>query len=89
MYVSVRKFCSRGVGNFLLVGGWITYLRRLAVWAAENVLKIFILIEIFGNSTIFHHFDTSISSIETLTDNLEFKGKTLAKFLRRSHVLSI
>ena len=41
--------------------------------------------------TIFQYSDTSINSIETLnfSDNLDFKCKTVAKFLLRSHFLSI
>ena len=55
--------------------------------------SFFILIEIFGNSTIFQHFDTSIYSIKTkqkkIPENLGFKGKIVAKFLIRRHFLSI
>ena len=43
---------------------YITSLRPLAVWASQNVLQFSILVEIFGNSTIFQHFNTSIYSIE-------------------------
>ena len=65
-------------------------LRRLAVWAMQNVLKYFKLIEIFGNSSIFQHFDTSINSIDVLKfSNLDFKGKTVAKFIIRRPFLSI
>ena len=41
-------------------------LRQFGVWSSSNVLKFFILIEIFGGSTIFQHFDPSINSIGTL-----------------------
>ena len=52
--------------------------------------KFFILIEIFGNSSIFQLFHTSIKSIGTLKlFRLNFKGKTVVKFLIRSHFLSI
>ena len=66
LYISLRKCCSREVESFYLVGNWIISLRRPALWISYNVLKFFILIEIFGISAIFHHFDTSINSIETL-----------------------
>ena len=34
-------------------GGRIIFLRRLVVWALQNALQFFILIEVFENSTIF------------------------------------
>ena len=51
----------------------------------------FILIEIFGNWTIFQYFDTSINSIETLKFSRQFgfKGKIMAKLLWRKHFFSI
>ena len=72
LYISVGKFCSRDVGNFYLVREWIIALRRLTVWNSENVLKFLILIEIFGNLTIFQYFYTSINSIETLKFSRQF-----------------
>ena len=62
LYIYLRKFCFRDVVSFYLVLSficYITFLRWLAVWASLNVLQSFILIEIFGNSTIFQDFDTS------------------------------
>ena len=64
LYISLRKFlfqiCSKilsggmagggGGGRLGVGGGWIISLRWLAVWVPYNV---FILIEIFWNSTIF------------------------------------
>ena len=50
-----------------------------------NVLQFFIFNEIFGNSTIFRHFNISIY----ITDNLDFKGKFVAKFLIKSYFLPI
>ena len=60
IYIPKENFCSRDVGSFYLVGDWIISLRPLAFL---KCFKIFILIEIFWNSTIFQHFDTSINSI--------------------------
>ena len=34
--------------------------------ASKNVLELFILIEIFGNSIIFQNFENFINSLETL-----------------------
>ena len=50
-----------------------------------------ILIEIFENSIAFQPFDTLIYSIKTMIfpRQLDFRGKTVAKFLIRSHFLSI
>ena len=50
-----QMFCSRAVGSFHLIGGWIMFLR-------PNVLNFFILIEIFKNLTIFQHFDTFVNA---------------------------
>ena len=66
LYISVRK----DVVRFYLMGGGlggssIISLRRLVFWASLNVLKLFILIEIFVNSTI-QHFDTFIYSLKTM-----------------------
>ena len=78
-----------------LVGvGWgktINFLRQYAVWALQNVLQFFILIEIFDSLTIF-----SISILLFIafkrwnfSDNLDFKCKIGATFLIRSQFLSI
>ena len=77
LYISVRKFISKDVVRFFwvglgLVGGWTISIRRLAVWASQNVLQFFILIEIFGNSTLFQHFNSSIYSTETLKFSGQF-----------------
>ena len=66
LYISVRK----DVVRFYLMGGGlggssIISLRRLVFWASLNVLQLFILIEIFVNSTI-QHFDTFIYSLKTM-----------------------
>ena len=45
------------LNNFLKVACCLTL---------QNVLQFFILIEIFGNSTIFEHFDISVYNIKTL-----------------------
>ena len=59
-----------------LKGGWIIYLRQLAVLASWNVLQFFILIETFWN-------------FKDFPDNLDFKGKIVAKFFIRIHFLSM
>ena len=63
-------------------------LRPLAVWTSENILKFFISLGIFENSTIFQLFYTSIY-IElkrwNFPNNLECKGTIVAKFLIRNH----
>ena len=58
LYISLRKFLFQRRSKVLSgkgwdVGGWITSLSRLAVWAFQNDLQFFILIDIFKNSTIF------------------------------------
>ena len=85
-----ENFCCRDVGSFYLVVGWIISCMQMAVWDSWNVFKFFILIEIFGNSTIFQHFDTSIIALKrwNFPDNLDFKGKIVAKFLLRRQFLS-
>ena len=47
-------------------GGWIISFRQLAGWDSSNVLKFFILLKTFGNSTIFYHLDSSLNGIKTL-----------------------
>ena len=98
LYVSIyhlKKNYSRDVVRFVLVGGmrgdWINFLRWFAIWALQNVLQFLILIEIFENST---SFSISIHLFIALKrwnfrDNLDFKGKIAATFLRRSHFISI
>ena len=66
LYISVRK----DVVRFYLIGGGlggssIISLRRLVFWASLNVLQLFILIEIFVNSTI-QHFGTFIYSLKIM-----------------------
>ena len=55
-----------------LGGNWIISLRQLNFYASQNVLQYFILIEIFGNLTIFQYFDTSIYRIKTLKFSKQF-----------------
>ena len=76
-----ENICSRDVGSFYLVGGWIIYFRKLTFWASYNVLKFFILIEIFGNS-LYLHFDAFISDIESpkFSRQSGLQGKDVAKF---------
>ena len=95
-YISPYKnVCSRDVVRFYLKvvglrGDWIISLRQFTFCASKNILQYFILIEIFENSTIFQHFDTLSIALKrwSFTDNLNFKGKTVVKFLIRSHFLS-
>ena len=71
-----ENFCSRDVVSFYLVlyfNCWIICLRRLTVWASQNVLQFFILVKIFGNSAIFQSFDTSICNIKTLKFSQQFR----------------
>ena len=81
LYISIKRLCFRDVVRFYLVGGgggcgmgwdWINFLRWFAVWALQNVLQCFILIEIFENSTIFSISVTSIYSIKTLKFSRQF-----------------
>ena len=44
----------------------------IAAWAPKNALKFFFLIEVFENPSIFHHFDTSINTTETLKVSRNF-----------------
>ena len=63
-----ENFCSKDAVFYLVGivlgggggGGKIILFRQVAVWATKNVLRFFILIEIFENSTFFQHFDTFI-----------------------------
>ena len=57
----------------LLSGEGMNYcLKAIMFCNLENVLKFLILIEIFGNLTIFQYFYTSINSIETLKFSRQF-----------------
>ena len=57
----------------LLPGEGMNYcLKAIMFCNLENVLKFLILIEIFGNLTIFQYFYTSINSIETLKFSRQF-----------------
>ena len=73
VYLSKNIFVSETWKVFYVMEGWIISLRRLAVWASQNILKFFILIEVFGNSTILQHFNASINSIETLKFSTQFE----------------
>ena len=89
LYISLKIFCFRDIVRFYLVEGgvdWINFLRRFAVWALQNVLQVFILIEIFENSTIFSISVLLFIAIKRLNfpDNLYFKGKIAATFPIRS-----
>ena len=96
LYISIcllKKICFRDVIRFVLVGGgdWINFLRRFAVWALQNVLQFFILIEIFENSTIFSisiHLFIALKR-SNFPGNLDFKGRIAAIFLIRSHFISV
>ena len=77
LYIFVRKVLFQRHSKILSYGGGlerglIISLRRLVVSALQNVLQFFILIEIFGNSTIFQHFDTCICSIKVLEFSRQF-----------------
>ena len=90
----VSKCCFRDIVGFYRVGlgkDWIIFLRRLAVWALQNVLQFFILIEIFENSTSFSILIHLFIALKrwNFPDNLDFKGKIVAKVLIKSRFLSI
>ena len=61
------------------------FLGQLTVWALQNVLQFFILIEIFENWTIFiiSILPFMILKHWNFPDNLDFKGKIGATFLVR------
>ena len=93
LYISVRKFLFQRCSKILSCwregwwSGWIISLMRIAVGPSSNVLQFFILIEIFGNSTIFQHFDTSIYNIKTVKFSIQFW--LVVKFPIGSHFFSI
>ena len=95
LHIFVRKVLFQRHSKILSYGGGlerglIISLRWLVVSALQNVLQFFILMEIFGNSTIFQHFDIPPMALTrwNFPDNLGFKGNILAKFLI-SHFLSV
>ena len=66
LHISLRKFLFWRRSK--LLSAFIFYLKNNFFKATRflghvNILQFFILIEIFGNSTIFQHFETSIYSI--------------------------
>ena len=71
LYISLRTFLFQR-NSKILSGDMRGVLRRVAVWGSQNVLQFFILIEIFGNSTIFQHFNISIHSVKTLKFSRQF-----------------
>ena len=93
LYISVRKFLFQRCSKILSCwregwwSGWIISLTRIAVGPSSDVLQFFILIEIFGNSTIFQHFDTSIYNIKTVKFSIQFW--LVVKFPIGSHFFSI
>ena len=61
LYISLTTFLFQNLSKvYLMKDGmgrnWIISLRRLAVWALQNVLQFFILIEVFKNLFIFLAF---------------------------------
>ena len=93
LYISVRKFLfQRILFGREWVGDRFNNLFKAA--GSLDLVKYFtfiILIEIFENSIAFQPFDSLIYSIKTMTfpRQLDFRGKIVAKFLIRSHFLSI
>ena len=76
--------------NFLSGGGWIISFRQLAVWDSQNVLKFSFWLKFLEIQLFFWHFDTSIALKRlNFPNNLNFKGKTVAKFLLRSLFLPV
>ena len=78
VYISLRKCLFQRDSKVLSGGGWVwgrlnNFLKAACCLGLANVLQFFILIEIFDNSAIFQHFDTSIYSIETLKFSRQFR----------------
>ena len=95
-YISLKKTLFPRHSNVLSGGSgmaedWINFLRRFTVWTLQNVLKFFILIELFENWIIFSISILLFIALKrwTFPDNLDFKGKVGAIFLIRSHFFSI
>ena len=68
LYISVRKFLLQTRSEVWSGGGWdwgggLNNFLKAARWALQNVLQFFVLIEIFENSIIFQHFDTSAGPV--------------------------
>ena len=86
--ISRYKILSDGMG-----GGWRlnNFLKTTRFLSLVKCFTLFHLIEIFGNLTIFQHFDTSIYSIKTLkfSRQFELQGKIVAQFFIRSCFPSI
>ena len=61
-----QNVSSRDVGSFWGMWWGMNNFLQADDCYSLNVLKIFVLIEVFGNSTFFQHSDTSINSIKTL-----------------------
>ena len=58
------------------------FLKEACCLGLANILQFFILTEIFGNSTIFHHFDNSIT---ILTSRVRLLLRVLVRIFMRSH----
>ena len=88
LYISVRKFLFQRI---LFGREWVGDGFNNLFKATVKYFTFIILIEIFENSIAFQPFDTLIYSIKTMTfpRQLDFRGKIVAKFLIRSHFLSI
>ena len=99
LYISLKKNCFRDVVRFVLVvegerwdGGRLNkFLKAVHCSGLAKCFTIFVLIGIFENLTI---FSISIHLFIALKrwnfpDNLDFKSKTEATFLIRSHFISI
>ena len=68
--------------------GWIIFLRRLAVWALQNILNfsfslLFLKIQLFFSILIL------LSTVLKCWNFLDNLGKIVTKFLIRSHILSV
>ena len=89
LYISVRIFFQRR-SNILSDGGglgegWIISWSRIIVWF------FFILTEIFENLLFFSILTLPSTALKrwNIPDKLDYKGKIVAKFLIRSHLLTV
>ena len=84
--ISIKNFCSRDEGNFYLVDGrGLNNLLKEA--CCIGLVKCFILIDNFGNSTIFQHFHIPSIALKgwNFPDNLNFKENNMTIKQQNNH----
>ena len=91
-----ENFCFTDEVRFYLIRGGLegrlnNILKTAHCLGLVNFFQFFVLIGIFGNSTIFRYFDPVSIALKRwkFQDNVHFKGKIVPKFLIWSHFLSI